>query len=593
MTTNPQHISALREQLTKLSLDGFIVPLTDEHMSEYVGDYAQRLEWLTGFGGSAGNAAILMDKAAIFVDGRYTLQVKTEVDGTLFERHHFEEYPMLKWLQDNAAQGAKIGYDPELATISWVDNAQKTFAKKGHTLVAVPKNPIDAAWLGRPEPSLAAIYPHPLNYAGKAAEEKRAIIAKDLQECGADAAVITMLDSIAWAFNIRSKDVLNNPVPHAFAILEANESATLYTDARKVDNTLRLHLGNHVRIEPREAFYKDLAALGQARKTILVDKSTNNAKVFETLRSAGALLIEGQDPCILPKAIKNAVEQDGTRNAHIRDGAAVSEFLCWLSKAAPTGSVDELSAADKLWEYRQKRELIKDRSFETISGAGPNGAIVHYRVNAATNRKLEMNSIYLVDSGAQYLDGTTDITRTVAVGTPSAEMRDRFTRVLKGHIAIATTRFPKGTAGMALDSLARRPLWDIGLDYDHGTGHGVGSFLAVHEGPQRIAKLGSPVALEAGMILSNEPGYYKSGEYGIRIENLVLVKASAKTEERTMLEFETLTFVPIDQNLIDVSMLDDRERTWVNAYHADVYEKLVDIVDENTKGWLRHATSPL
>jgi len=597
MVTNPQHLQDLREALSKESLDGFIVPLTDEHMSEYVGSYAQRLKWLTGFDGSAGNAAVLADKAAIFVDGRYTIQVAAEVDAEHFEHHHFQEYPLLKWIADHAVSGAKIGYDPELATVAWEESAAAILTPKGIELVAVDSNPIDSVWADQPEPSLAAVYAHPDKYAGKSPEEKRADIAASLKEQGVDAAIITMLDSVAWAFNIRSNDVLNTPVPHAFAVLEADEKATLYVDERKVDNSLRLHLGNHVRLEPRTAFYGDLEKLGQAGKTVLVDQDTNNAKVFNTLQQAGAILVEGQDPCILPKAVKNPVEQQGSRDAHVRDGAAIAEFLCWLEKTAPTGTVDELGAAAKLWEIRQKRDLLKDRSFDTISGAGPNGALCHYRVSEETNRTLDMNSIYLVDSGGQYLDGTTDITRTVIVGTPTAEMKKNFTRVLQGHIALATTRFPKGTSGMALDAIARRPLWQNGLDFDHGTGHGVGSFLAVHEGPQRIAKHGSPTPLQPGMILSNEPGYYKENEYGIRIENLVLVKAadaiSGSDEGRGMMEFETLTWAPIDRNLIDASLLSDAERTWLNAYHATVYEKLAGLVDDETASWLKNAVAPL
>lgn len=593
MATNPHHLAALRTELKSRDLDGFIVPLTDEHMSEYVGDYAQRLAWVTGFTGSAGNAAVLSDKAAIFVDGRYTIQVADEVDDTHVERHHFEAYPLLKWVKDNSKNGARIGYDPELATIMWEEQAATAFAGTGIELVAVDTNPIDAVWDTQPDASLAMVYAQPAEYAGKTPEEKRTEIAAELKKQGADAAVVTMLDSVAWALNIRAEDVHNTPVPHAFLVLDSDEQATLFVDDRKVDNELRVHLGNKVRLEPRAAFYNELAVLGKAGKKILVDPASNNAKVFKTLNETGATLIEGQDPCILPKARKNETEQQGSRDAHVRDGAAICEFLHWLEGEAPNGNLDELGAAAKLMEFRQKRALLKGISFDTISGAGPNGALCHYKVDESSNRKLDMDSIYLVDSGGQYLDGTTDITRTVIVGTPTDEMKDRFTRVLRGHIALSTTRFPKGTAGMMLDSIARRPLWEIGLDYDHGTGHGVGSYLAVHEGPQRIAKFGTSVPLEEGMILSNEPGYYKEGEYGIRIENLVVVKKAEADEEREMFEFENLTWAPIDRNLIDPSGLSDIELKWLNDYHATVYEKLSSLVDSETKAWLEKATAPI
>ncbi len=592
MTTNPDHIAALRQELSARNLDGFIVPLTDEHMSEYVGAYAERLAWLTGFGGSAGNAVVLLEKAAIFVDGRYTLQVKDQVSESLFEQHHFQEYPLLTWVADNVVKGAKVGYDPELATIDWVETATAALEKVGAELVAIDSNPIDAVWTDRPAEPLNPVAIHDEKYAGRSAENKRKDIAVALDEKKADAAVVAMLDSVAWAFNIRSTDVMNTPVAHAFAILRSDESATLFINPEKVSTEVRTALGNKVSIEPRSNFYTHLAEMGAAGQTVLVDRATNNAKIFNTLSNAGATLVEGQDPCILPKAVKNEVEQQGTRDAHVRDGAAITEFLHWLSVEAPKGTVDELSAVAKLWSFREARDLIRDNSFDTISGAGPNGAIVHYRVEPSTNRKLEPNSLYLVDSGGQYLDGTTDITRTIAVGDPTDEMRANFTRVLKGHIALGTAKFPKGTPGMALDALARRPLWDAGLDYDHGTGHGVGSYMAVHEGPQRIAKGSSDVPLEPGMILSNEPGYYKTGEYGIRIENLVLVRP-ADAGEREMYEFETLTFAPIDRNLVDTSLMTETELEWLNTYHAEVYRKVSPLVSGDALTWLESATAPL
>lgn len=593
MTTNPDHIKALRAELSNRGLDGFIVPLTDEHMSEYVGSYAERLPWLTGFEGSAGNAAVVGEKAAIFVDGRYTIQVKDQVDASIFEQHHFQEYPLLTWVADTAGEGAKIGYDPELATVSWVKTATAALQKAGADLVAVDNNPIDAVWAQRPQEPMNPVHILEDKYAGKSPAQKRADIADALRHAGADAAVISMLDSVAWAFNIRSKDVKNTPVAHAYAVLRADESATLFINPEKVSTEVRTALGNSVTIEPRTRFYEHLANLGADGKTVLVDRATNNAKIFSTLNGAGATLVEGEDPCILPKAIKNATEQQGTRTAHIRDGAAITEFLHWLSVEAPKGTVDELGAVAKLWAFRQQRDLIRDNSFDTISGAGPNGAIVHYRVDESTNRRLEMDSLFLVDSGGQYLDGTTDITRTIAVGTPTAEMRENFTRVLKGHIALATAKFPKGTPGMALDTLARRPLWDVGLDYDHGTGHGVGSYLAVHEGPQRIAKGSSDVSLVPGMILSNEPGYYKTGEYGIRIENLVLVRPEKDGGERELYGFETLTHAPIDRALVDTSLMSEAELAWLNTYHADVCQKISPLVSGDTLAWLEAATAPI
>ncbi|WP_262693166.1 aminopeptidase P family protein [Kordiimonas aquimaris] len=595
MTTNPAHVKALRTELSSRNLDGFIIPLTDEHMSEYVGSYAQRLSWVTGFEGSAGNAVVLMGKGAIFVDGRYTLQVADQVDGDVFAHHHFQEYSLLKWVADNAPKNGKIGYDPELATVAWVETAEAALKKAGLTLVATDTNPIDSVWQDQPEAPLSPAYVLDDQYAGRSAAEKRADVAQSLEAEGADAAVISMLDSVAWAFNVRAADVDNTPVAHAFAVMRKDESATLFIDARKVDETLRTKLGNHVSIEPRENFYGHLANLGTEGASILVDRATNNAKIFDTLTKSGATLVEGQDPCILPKAVKNSTEQQGSRDAHIRDGAAITEFLHWLSVEADTGNVDELKAVAKLWSFRQKRALLQDNSFDTISASGPNGAHCHYRVDENSNRTLDMNSLYLVDSGGQYFDGTTDITRTIPVGTPTQEMRENFTRVLKGHIALSTTKFPKGTSGAALDAIARRPLWDAGLDYDHGTGHGVGAFLAVHEGPQRIAKGSSDVPLEPGMILSNEPGYYKAGEYGIRIENLVLVKAlegkDAGEPGRHMMGFETLTHAPIERSLVDTSLLTDSELTWLNAYHADVWAKISPLVEGAAKAWLEAATA--
>ncbi len=594
MTTYPAHLKALRSELKHLGLGGFFIPLTDEHMSEYVGDYAQRLHWVTGFEGSAGNAVVLADKAAIFIDGRYVIQVMDQVDGDYIERHHFEKYPLKKWLTDNMGEGARIGYDAELATVGWFKTMQDEITAKGGSLVAVESNPIDAAWSDQPVAPMSKLRVQDVKWTGKSSADKRRDIAEVLKEKNVDAVVVTMLDCVAWAYNIRADDVHNTPVPHAFAILRADESGKLFVASEKLTDAVRHHLGNSVEIKGRTDFYDELVKMGKAGERVLVDPASNNAKIFETLKSNGATLIEGADPCIMMKAVKNSVEQQGTRDAHIRDGAAISEFLAWFSVEAPKGKLDEIKAAAKLWSFRAAKDIIQGISFDTISAAGSNAALCHYKVSKETNLPIKNGEIFLLDSGGQYSDGTTDITRTMIVGTPTAEHKDRFTRVLKGHIALSSTHFPKGTSGQALDAIARKPLWDIGLDYDHGTGHGVGSYLAVHEGPQRIAKFGSGVALQDGMILSNEPGYYKAGEFGIRIENLVLVKNDEQDPEgRGMMHFENLTWAPIDHNLIEVSLLSSQELAWLNSYHATVREKLLDIINPDAKGWLLKNTEPL
>ena len=590
MSTYEARLNALREELKARRLDGFVIPLTDEHMSEYVGEYAQRLAWLTGFEGSAGAAVVLAGEAAIFVDGRYTLQVKDQVDGRLWQYESVPRTSVAEWLKDHASEGARIGYDPWLHTRQWVKAAREALAGRGGALVALGDNPVDAIWRDRPQPSAAKLIVHPDAYAGRASADKRREIASWLVEKRADAVVLSALDSIAWVFNIRGGDVARTPVALAFALVHADGAADLYVDEEKLSDAVRAHLGDAVRAYPRLAFVDGLAALGG--KTVAADPATAVAAIFEALESAGAKIIEARDPAVLPKAVKNAVEIAGTRAAHLRDGAALTRFLHWLAAEAPGGGVDELAASDRLHAFRAETGALKDLSFDTISGAGPNGAVVHYRASDKTNRKLAAGQLYLVDSGGQYSDGTTDVTRTVAIGAPTAEMRDRFTRVLKGHIAIARAVFPKGTRGSQIDVLARQHLWAMGLDYAHGTGHGVGSFLAVHEGPQRIAAGGAvDEPLQPGMIVSNEPGYYKAGEYGIRIENLVLVVAEAiEGAERDMLGFETLTLAPIDRTLIDVAMLDADERAWLNAYHTRVAREIGPLVDEATRAWLAEVT---
>ena len=597
MSTYEARLQALREQLKADRLDGFVVPLTDEHMSEYVGSYAQRLAWLTGFQGSAGSAVVLPQEAAIFTDGRYTLQVRSQVDGRHWSYESVPETSIADWLKAHAPDGGRIGYDPWLHTKDWVTKAREALAQKGAELVAVGRNPIDAVWADRPEPSRARLIVHPDHYAGQSSASKRQEMADWLKAEGADAAVLAALDSIAWTFNVRGQDVEHTPVALSFAVVHADGTADLFVASEKIGDDVRQHLGNGVRIHERNAFEPKLAEL--AGRKVVVDPERSVAAIFEALEGASARILARRDPSILPKAIKNPVEIEGHRAAQARDGAALVRFLHWISVEAPKGGVDELKAAARLQQFRQESGDLRDLSFDTISGAGPNGAIVHYRVTEETNRPLERDSLYLVDSGGQSPDGTTDVTRTVAIGTPTAEMRDRFTRVLKGHIAIACAVFPEGTRGSQLDSFARQYLWAAGLDYAHGTGHGVGSFLAVHEGPQRISPAGSSQSggdepLKAGMFLSNEPGYYKTGEYGIRIENLVLVeRREIEGAEKKMLGFETLTFAPIERNLIDTGLLTSGEREWVDSYHVQVLEVVGPKLDGDALAWLREQCRPL
>jgi Xaa-Pro aminopeptidase len=599
MNVHESRLAALRDELKRQGLDGFVVPISDEHMSEYVGSYAQRLAWLTGFGGSAGTAVVLADRAAIFVDGRYTLQVRDQVDGLLYDYESVPQTSVAKWLGEHAPEGAKIGYDAWLHGKQWVAAAAKELANKQAQLIAVQCNPVDAVWPDRPAPSAAPALVHATSVAGQASEAKRAAVSEWLTEKQLDAAVITALDSIAWLLNLRGSDVDRTPVALSFVLAHTDGTADLFIAEEKVTPELRAHLGNAVRIQPSEAFVPALAALNG--KKVAADPERAVQAVFAALEAAGAHVTELRDPTVLPKAQKNAAEQAGQRAAQARDGAAVSRFLHWLSVEAPQGGVDEIAAQERLHQFRRDTGQLRDLSFDTISGAGPNGAVVHYRVSDETNRKLKPGSVYLVDSGGQYADGTTDITRTVWIGPgePQAEVKDRFTRVLKGHISLARATFPKGTLGSQLDPLARQHLWLAGVDYAHGTGHGVGSFLSVHEGPQRIAKAsggqaGTEQELLAGMILSNEPGYYKAGEYGIRIENLQLVESRAIAgAEGDWLGFETLTFVPIERALVDHSLLTRDEVAWWNAYHARVLEIVGPQLEGVALDWLKVQCSPL
>jgi Xaa-Pro aminopeptidase len=591
----PKHVPLIRQAMKAQGLDGFLVPHEDEHQNEYLPAANDRLGWATGFTGSAGAAVILADKAAVFVDGRYTLQVRDQVDAGVFEIRDLVEGGVSAYLETATARGQTIGYDPRLHAPDALERLKAAAAKAGAVLKPVASNPLDEAWgEARPPQPTAPVVPHLLDYAGEESASKRARVGEALGARNADATVLTAPSSIAWLFNVRGGDVIRSPLPLGQAILNRDGTARLFLDPVKVSPELRAWLGNEVRLETPE----DLpAALEELKgKRILVDPAQSSAWYFSALHKAGAEVVRGDDPCALPRACKNSVEIEGTREAHARDGVAVTRFLHWLATDAQGRTVDEVEVVTRLEGFRQDTGALKDLSFDTIAGAASNGAIVHYRPTTRLNKQTEQGSLLLVDSGAQYLDGTTDITRTVAVGEPSQEMRERFTLVLKGHLALAAIRFPAGTTGSALDALARAPLWLQGLDYDHGTGHGVGSYLGVHEGPQRISKLPNFVALQPGMIVSNEPGYYKESAYGIRIENLQFVTEAAPIPggERPMLGFETLTLAPMDRRLIVVEMLTPQERAQMDAYHARVLAVIGPRLEQaDVRAWLEEACAPL
>jgi len=583
-------LAALRAELAKRGLDGFVVPHSDEYQSEYLPKRGERLAWLTSFTGSAGAAVVLRDRAAVFVDGRYTLQVRQQTDTKLFEPRDLVAEGPVGWIESNAPKGAKIGFDPWVHTAYGVEALRMAASRAGAELVTCDSNPIDAVWSDQPTPPLAKAVPHDISLAGETAESKRMRIAEDVKRSGADAAVVTLSDSICWLLNMRGGDTPHTPFVLSYAILNGDDSTDLFMDSRKSSPELVKHLGNAVRIREPNEFVSALDAL--KGKTVLADPNTAPAAIFERLKKAGATVKRGSDPVQLPKACKNPVEIEGTRKAHLRDGAALTRFLCWVKREAPNGQLTEIDAAKTLEGYRRATGSLTDLSFDSISGAGSNGAVVHYRVTQSTNRPIVNDEIFLIDSGGQYPDGTTDVTRTMIIGKSTPEMRDRFTRVLKGHISLATVKFPEGTTGAALDAFARRPLWDAGLDYEHGTGHGVGSYLSVHEGPQNISKRPIGQSLKPGMICSNEPGYYKAGEYGIRIENLIVVTDGKEIPggEKRMMEFETITFAPIDLDLVEPSLLTDGERAWLNDYHAKVRAKIGPQVDDETRVWLANAT---
>jgi Xaa-Pro aminopeptidase len=587
-------VAALRTELARRDLTGWIVPRSDRQQNEYVPACEERLAWLTGFTGSAGAAIVLMDRAVLFVDGRYTLQAREQVDPSLFSIEHLVEMPLDRWIEANLSPGDRLGYDPWLHTVEGADRLGKACAAASAALVPVEPDAIDAIWTDRPAPPLGAVTLHDLRFAGEAAEDKLARIRAEAAKLRADALVISDPHAVAWTFNIRGADVAHTPLPLAFAIVPQAGRAALYIDGRKLSNDVRYRLEALADVREPSDFVSALTALGEAKKTVRLDQATAADALARLISGRGGRVARGPDPIALMKAVKNEVEIAGARAAHVRDGAAVARFLAWLDREAARGTLTEIDAVAALESFRRDTGLLKDISFPTIAGAGPDGAIVHYRVTGKTNRVIAPGELFLIDSGGQYQDGTTDITRTVAVGTPTAEMRDRFTRVLQGHIAIARAVFPDGTTGAQLDSFARQFLWAEGLDFDHGTGHGVGSYLSVHEGPARISKLGS-AALERGMILSNEPGYYKGGAYGIRIENLVLVVEAAPVPgaEKALNAFETLTLAPIDRRLVVAQMLAAEEAAWLDRYHARVGETLSPLVDAETRAWLAAATRPL
>ncbi|HML14560.1 MAG TPA: aminopeptidase P family protein [Xanthobacteraceae bacterium] len=587
-------VAALRAELKRCGLDGFIVPHADRYQNEYVAPSEERLAWLTGFSGSAGVALVLAEQAVLFVDGRYTLQAREQVDAAVFAIEHLVERPPETWIGENLAAGTKLGYDPWLHSVAAAEKLAKACEAAGATLVPVAANPIDAIWSDRPAPPLGPVVLHDLRFAGEEASAKLGRIAAEVAKARADALVVSDPQAVAWAFNIRGSDVAHTPVALAFALVPKEGRAALYVDGRKLANAVRDRLEELADVREPAALEPDLAALGAGGGTVRLDPATTADALARTLTSAGGKISRGADPIALMKAVKNAVEIAGARAAHARDGAAVARFLAWFDREAPGGKLTEIDAVAALESFRRDTGLLKDVSFPTIAGSGPNGAIVHYRVTRASNRRINPGELFLVDSGGQYEDGTTDITRTIAVGTPSAEMRDRFTRVLKGHIAIARARFPDGASGAQLDSFARQYLWTAGLDFDHGTGHGVGSYLSVHEGPARISKLGT-AALKRGMILSNEPGYYRPGAYGIRVENLMLVVAAPPMAggEKELNAFETLTLAPIDRRLVEPALLTNDERRWLDDYQARVAAALAPLVDADTRTWLAAATGPL
>lgn len=588
------HLALLRAELSRRGLDGFLIPRADAHQGEYVPPHDCRLQWLTGFTGSAGTAAVLGDDAAVFVDGRYTIQVREQVDMDVFPAQHLINEPVTEWLAKRLKPGQKLGIDAMLHPVREVRRLKQICEDAGAELVSLEDNPVDSAWDDRPGAPVGAVALYSETLAGRPSADKIAEIQAAIAEKKADACVLTQPDSIAWLFNIRGSDVTHTPLPLSFATVPAKGKPSLFIDGRKLSNSVRDALADLTELSEPQSFKDGLISLGKSGAKVMIDPALAGIGIADAITGAGGTLVEAQDPVLLPKAVKNATELQGTREAHLRDAAAYVNFLCWFDEEAPKGNLDEISVAEKLESFRRETGVLKDISFDTISGAGPNGAICHYRVSRRSNLPIPSGKPFLIDSGAQYEDGTTDITRTIAVGDVSDEMKKHFTLVLKGHIAISTARFPEGTSGAQLDTLARIDLWKAGLDFDHGTGHGVGTYLGVHEGPQRIAKTGT-VPLKPGMILSNEPGYYPAGEYGIRLENLEIVTEARDIAggERPMLGFETITLVPMDRRLVDVSLLSEAERDWLNRYHRKVRDVVGPLVGVKERIWLERATEEI
>ncbi len=587
-------LEAVRGEMNKNNLDAFIIPRADEYLGEYVPAHNERLLWISNFTGSAGMVIVLKDSAAIFVDGRYTVQVRQQVDGELFQYLSLTDTPQIPWLIETLAKGDRIGIDARLHTLAWYQEAKSAVDKAGLSLVNVEQNPVDLHWQNRPAPVTTPYTLFSNDSAGKTSQEKRLEIGKAVQEQGAEIALITALDSICWLLNLRGSDVPRLPVLLGTALLDTNGNMTLFADLEKLPENLVAHVGQGVTVKAEAELASTLASLKD--KKLLADPNSANAWSQLTAEQAGAQLIAGLDPVALPKAQKNDAELAGMKACHIRDGVAVSRFLAWLDAEVQADRLyDEGQLADKLESFRLEDPLYREPSFDTISATGANAAMCHYNHNDGTPAQMEHNSLYLVDSGAQYSDGTTDVTRTIAIGNVSDEQRKMVTLVLKGHIALDQAKFPKGTSGQQLDALARQFLWQHGYDYDHGTGHGVGHYLSVHEGPQRIAKNANAVPLLPGMVVSNEPGYYKADAYGIRLENLIAVKEceALKGIEREILEFEALTLIPMDKRLVDKSLLTETEINWFNQYHQLVFDTLSPLMQGDELAWLTQATQAI
>jgi Xaa-Pro aminopeptidase len=586
-------LAAFREELARRKLTGFVIPRADQQQNEYVAASEERLAWLTGFTGSAGMAVVLTYEAAVFVDGRYTLQAAKQVDGKAWGVEPLVDPPPETWLAKHLVAGDRLGFDPWLHTSAAAERLGAACATAGAELVAVESNPLDSVWTERPAPPLGAVAIHGLQFSGEAEADKLGRIRGEIVRLGADALVLSDSHAVAWTFNIRGADVSHTPLPLSYALVPEDGRPTVFIDARKLSNSARDHLEQNADVQEPEALTPRLTELARRGASIALDNATAADALGRLVSTAGGKTVRGSDPVALLKAVKNATEIEGTRAAHRRDAVALARFLAWIDREAPSGALTEIDAVEALETFRRDTGALKDVSFPTIAGTGPNGAIVHYRVTRKTNRRIAPGDLLLIDSGAQYEDGTTDVTRTIATAKPTDEMRDRFTRVLRGHIAIACATFPDGTTGAQIDTLARQFLWQAGLDFEHGTGHGVGSYLSVHEGPARISKLGT-TPLKRGMILSNEPGYYKTDAFGIRIENLELVTAAdIAGAEKPMNGFETLTLAPIDRRLIDLNMIGAKELAWLNDYHARVRREVRPHLDEATKAWLDAATEPL